>query len=433
MLMKKRIFIEDLKNHIGETGLIQGFVNTVRDQNKIVFLLVRDITGLIQTVVLKNCPDFQVAKDMTGESVVEITGLIKEEKQAPGGFEIEAHTITLLSKAAPELPIPVNAAKGGEETSSNIRFDYRWIDLRKPEKAPIFKAWTAFEKGMRDYLVPAKYLQVYTPSFMNTPSETGAEVFEVKYFEKKAYLAQSPQFYKQMAIASGLERVFITGPVFRAELSFTTRHLTEFTGWDFEIGYVESHHDVMDEEEKMIASGIAEVKKALPTLDVEVPKIPFPRIPLKDAKVKLKAAGVESEREDDLSPEEERTLCEIIKKETGSDFVFVIDYPITKRPFYHMRHADNPTLTKSADLLFRGIEVTTLAQREHHVDILEKQAIEKKMNLEELKDYMSFFKFGCPPHGGGGIGLGRFIMKLLGYDNVREVTFLPRDVNRLNP
>lgn len=431
--MKKRIYIEDLKNHIGETGLIQGFAQTVRDQNKIVFLLVRDITGLIQVVVLKDCANFDVAKEMTEESVVEIRGLIKEEKQAPGGFEIEAESITVLSKSDAELPIPVNTKKGGEETNSSTRLDYRWIDLRKPEKAPIFKAWTSLERGMRKYLSEEKYMQVYAPSFMSTASETGAEVFEVKYFDKKAYLAQSPQFFKQMAIASGLERVFIAGPVFRAEESFTTRHMTEFTGWDFEIGYVESHEDVMSEEEKMLAAGITELKKELPELDIEVPTLPFPRHTLAEVKEKLKAAGIESDKEDDLSPEEERKISEIIKEETGSDFVFVTDYPISSRAFYHMRHEDNPKLTKSADLLFRGVEITTLAQREHRIEILEKQATEKKMSLEELKDYLNFFRYGCPPHGGGGIGLNRLIAKILGYDNVREVTFLPRDVNRLNP
>jgi aspartyl-tRNA synthetase len=431
--MKKRIYIKDLKEHIGETGIIQGFADTVRDQNKIVFVLVRDITGLIQTVILKDCEDFEVAKSLSEESVVEVEGLIKEEKQAPGGYEIEVKSMTVLSKSDPELPIPVNIKKGGEETNPNARFDHRWIDIRKPEKARIFKTWTSLEKGIRDYYNQASYTQIYTPAFMSTASETGAEVFEVKYFERKAYLAQSPQFYKQMAIAGGLERVFMTGPVFRAEESFTSRHMTEFTGWDFEIGYVESHEDIMDEEENMLVAGITQLKKDLPEVEIEVPAQPFPRITLADAKVKLKEAGVESEKEGDLSPEEERTLCELIKKEEGHDFVFVTDYPITVRPFYHMRHEDNPELTKSADLLFRGIEITTLAQREHRPEILEKQAVEKGMDLEELSSYLKFFKYGCPPHGGGGIGPSRLIMKILNFENVREVTFLPRDVNRLNP
>lgn len=429
----KRTYIKDVSSKVGEEVLVKASVDTVRDQNKIIFVLLRDITGKIQTVVLKDCPDFDVAKNISEESVVALTGLAKEEAQAPGGFELEVKSIEVLSKADPELPIPVNTKKGGEETNPNARLDYRYIDLRKPEKALIFKVWTELEKGFRDYYDEANYLQIYTPSFMSTSSETGAEVFEVKYFDKKAYLAQSPQFYKQMAISSGLDRVFMTGPVFRAEESFTTRHVTEFTGWDFEIGFIESHHDIMDEEEKMIVAGFKRIKDSLPELEIEIPSTPFPRIKLAEAKEKLKAAGVMGEKEDDLAPEEERTISEIIKKETGSDFVFITDYPISVRPFYHMRHEDNPELTKSADLLYRGIEVTTLAQREHRPEILTKQAEEKGMSLEELKDYISFFKYGCPPHGGAGIGPSRFIMKILGYENIREVTFLPRDVNRLNP
>jgi nondiscriminating aspartyl-tRNA synthetase len=428
-----RIYIKDLKDHVGKEVVIKGFVDTLRDQNKIVFLIARDITGKIQTVVLNDCVDFEKAKEITEESVVEITGLVKEEKQAPSGFEIEVKSINILSEAAPELPIPVNTKKGGEETNITSRLDYRFIDLRKSEKANIFKAWTAFERGMRKYFEENNFLQIYTPSFMNTASETGAEVFEVEYFDKKAYLAQSPQFYKQMAIASGLERVFMTGPVFRAEESFTTRHMTEFTGWDFEIGFIKDHNDLMKSEEEMIKSGFEKIKEELPDLEIEIPQTPFPKITIKEAKEKLEKAGVKGEKEHDLSPEEERKICEIIKEETGNDFVFITDYHISIRPFYHMRHEDNPELTKSADLLYRGIEITTLAQREHRPEILEKQAIEKKMELGLLSKYMEFFKYGCPPHGGGGIGPSRLFMKLFGYDNVREVTFLPRDVNRLEP
>jgi nondiscriminating aspartyl-tRNA synthetase len=429
----ERTYIKDVKNFVGQDVLIKASVDTLRDQNKIIFIVLRDVSGLLQAVVLKDCPDFDVAKSISEESVISIEGLVKEEAQAPGGFEIEAKKITVLSKADPELPIPVHVKKGGEETNPNARLDYRFIDLRKTEKANIFKVWTELERGLRNYYEEGNYTQIYTPSFMNTSSESGAEVFEVKYFDKKAYLAQSPQFYKQMAISSGLDRVFMVGPVFRAEESFTTRHVTEFTGWDFEIGFVESHHDVIAEEEKMIVSAFKKLKEELPETDIEIPTTPFPKITLKEAKEKLSAAGISSEKEGDLSPEEERTISEIIKKETDHDFVFITDYPIDVRPFYHMRHEDNPKLTKSADLLFRGIEITTLAQREHRLDILMEQAKEKNMDLDSLSDYFNFFKYGCAPHGGGGIGANRLVMKILGYDNVREVTYLPRDVNRLTP
>jgi len=272
--------------------------------------------------------------------------------------------------------------KGGEDADITKRLDWRWIDLRNPKKQKIFQTWSILEKGIREYFAKENFIQIYTPSFMSAPSESGAEVFSVKYFDQNAYLAQSPQFYKQMAMASGLEKVFMVGPIFRAEPSFTSRHMTEFTGWDFEISFIESHHEVMAVEEQMLIYGFKQVKAEV-FLDLKIPIVPFPKITLKEAKEKLKRAGIISDREDDLSPEEERRVCEIIKKETGSDFVFVIDYPVSVRPFYHMRHEHDNNLTKSFDLLYKGIEITTGAQREHRYEILKKQAKEKTGSLSD--------------------------------------------------
>ncbi len=429
----ERKYIKDLTKYVGQEATIAGFAQTIRDQNKIVFILVRDITGIVQVVVHNQSGVLEIAKALTTESVISVKGTVKEEPQAPGGFEIAASNMRVLSISNSQLPIPVIEEKGADKTHTDTRFDYRWLDLRRPEKAEVFKVWTELEKGFRKYWYENNFVQIYTPSFMATASESGAEVFKVKYFERTAYLAQSPQFYKQMGIASGLERVFMVGPIFRAEPSFTTRHMTEFTGWDFEIGYIESHHDVMDHEEQMIVSGFECLKTALPKLEIEVPTRPFPRISIAEVKEKLKSAGIESEHPHDLSPAEERAIADILKRETGHDFVFITDYHISKRPFYHMRHADKPEITKSADLLYRGLEITTLAQREHRPEILESQAIEKGMNLEELRDYLNFFKYGCPPHGGGGIGPGRIVMKILDLPSVKDATFLPRDVNRLTP
>jgi nondiscriminating aspartyl-tRNA synthetase len=431
--MKAYIHTTKVGERAGSEVLIRGFVHALRVQSKIAFIVVRDVKGTIQCVVGKESPAFETAKSLSVESVIEVSGLSKKAEQAPGGVEVEAKVITVLSAAAPELPIPVVTLKGGEETEAPIRFDYRWIDLRKPEKTKIFKVWTAFEKGWRKYWDENGFIQLYPPSFMNTPSETGAQVFEVKYFKEKAYLAQSPQFYKQMGIAAGFEKVFMVAPVFRAEESYTTRHLTEFTGWDFEIGYIESHHDIMDAEEGMIVAGFEEVKKQFPEVAIEIPARPFPRISIVEVKKILKERGVESPEEHDLSPEEERSICEYVKEKHNHEFVFVTDYHKSKSAFYHMRHPEDNDRSRRADLLYRGIEVTTLAQREHRVDILEKQALDKKMSLESLKDYLNFFRYGCPPHGGAGVGPGRFIMKMLDLSNVREATYLPRDVKRLNP
>lgn len=431
--MREAIHTNEVKEFAGQNITVQGFAQTIRAQSKIAFVILRDIQGTVQGVVLPDSPAFETAKELSAESVIRMSGLSKLEPNAPSGVEIQVDNIEVLSEANPELPIPVVTLKGGEETEAPTRFDYRWIDLRKPEKTKIFKVWTEFEKGWRKYFDENNFIQLYSPSFMSTASETGAEVFEVNYFDRKAYLAQSPQFYKQMGIASGFERVFMMGPIFRAEESFTTRHLTEFTGWDFEAGFIDSHHDIMDMEEGMIVSGFESLKQAFPELEIKVPSRPFPRITIVEAKKILKEMKIPSAEDHDLSPEEERSISEYAQKEYDHEFVFITDYHESKSTFYHMRLEEGSDRSRRADLLFKGIEVTTLAQREHRIEILEKQAIEKGMNLDDLKDYLNFFRYGIPPHGGAGVGPGRFIMKILDLSNVREATYLPRDVKRLNP
>lgn len=421
-----------MSKHLGESVTIVGFVHAIRNQGKIGFIRIRDRFGSVQCVVLKNHEAaFAALETLSLESVVKVTGLAKEAPPVPEKVEIEAESIEILSAAEPELPIPVVTEKGGGESDVTLRFDWRWLDLRLTDKQNIFKVWTALEKGFRTVYEKEGFTQIYAPAFMNAPSESGAEVFEVNYFDRKAYLAQSPQFYKQMAMAAGFERVFMTGPVFRAELSYTTRHMTEFTGWDFEMSYIDSHHDVMDMEEKLLIEGLTQVKKDVLS-EIEIPTSPFPRISLAEAKDKLKKVGITSEKKGDLSPDEERGIYRLIKEETGSDFVWIIDYPPENRAFYHMRD-DKTGLTKGFDLLYKGVEVTTGAQREHRVDVLIKQAKEKGLTEEGLGDYLKFFRYGCPPHGGVGMGPGRMIMQILGLESVKEATFLPRDVKRLKP
>lgn len=427
----KRTYIKELKGSVGTEVIIKGFIHSIRNQGGIKFLIIRDISGLTQVVVLKSEKEvFDLVPTLTNESVVAIKGLVKEEKQAPGGIELQALTLEVLSKADPELPIPVVTEKGAADVDITKRFDWRWLDLRKEEGKNIFLVWTELERGFREYFYENNFTQIYTPSLMSTASETGSEVFKVEYFDKSAYLAQSPQFYKQMALASGFDKVFVIGPVYRAEPSYTTRHVTEFTGWDFEVAYIDSHHDIMAIEEQAIIKGFERVKTIV---DIEVPTAHFPRMTMKEVKDRLKQEGVVGEKEHDLSPEEERVICDIVKKEKGHDFLFVTDYHISVRPFYHMRHADNPELTKSFDLLYKGLEITTGAQREHRIDVLEKQAVEKGMVLDELKDYINFFRYGCPPHGGVGIGPARLIMRIMNLSSVKEAIFLPRDVKRLRP
>lgn len=434
--MSRLLIKEAKKQGQGEVELA-GFVRNLRLLKGLAFLDLRDISGNIQLVVEEAKGDFfKEVESLSLESVIAVKGELqpkpakKNDPEAKPDFELSVNSLEVLSKADSELPIPV-LDKIDNEANLDNRLDWRWLDLRREEHRLIFQVWSKMEEGFRAQLSKDGFMQIYTPSLMSTASETGSEVFEVKYFDRQAYLSQSPQFYKQMAMASGFEKVFITGPVFRAEESYTSRHVTEFTGWDFEFSYISSIEEIMDQEERVLVSAFKSAKELLP--DLELPTQPFPRMSLAEAKEKLKAKGIVGEKEHDLNPEEERAIFEIVKEEQGHDFVFITDYPIEARPFYHMRYEDRPEITKSFDLIYRGVEVTTGAIREHRLDILEKQAKEKGMNLEELNDYLNFFRYGCPPHGGVGMGPARLIMKMLGINNVKEVCFLPRDVKRLRP
>ena len=430
--MENRTQIKLIKEKIGQEITIAGFVQTVRDQGGIKFIMLRDVTGIVQIVILKSEKEvFDFVKELTLESVVKIIGKVKEEKQAPEGIEVQAFKIEVLSKAEPELPIPV-IDKANEEVDITKRLDWRWLDLRKPEKTQIFKVWTEFERSVREHLLANGFIQICTPSFMVSPSETGSEVFEVEYFDRKAYLAQSPQFYKQMAMAAGFEKVFAFVPAFRAEPSFTARHMTEFTSWDFEMSYIESHLDIMALEERLLIKAFTDLKNNL-GIDIDIPISPFPKVSISEAKKILTEAGKVGDKAGDMSDEEERSLGEIIKQKTGSDFVFLTDYPQQGRAFYHMRHDEDKNLTKGFDLLYKGLEITTGAQREHRVEILKSQALERGVSLESIEDYLNFFTYGCPPHGGMAWGPGRLIMKILNLSSVKDATFLPRDVKRLRP
>ena len=436
----ERIPIDHIERHIGERMRIAGFVQTIRDQSRIAFLIVRDLSGSVQVVVAKeNKEAAEAVAALSLESVVEVVGLAKEEKQAPGGYEVSVDSLTILSRADPELPIPV-VEKGREETDPSLRLDWRWLDLRKPAHTLVFKVWTLMEAAFREYWLAHGYLEIHSPKLIATASESGAEVFEVKYFDRAAYLAQSPQFYKQMAMAAGFEKVFEVGPVFRAEPSFTARHATEFTGYDVELSYIDSHERVMEEEERTIHYILEKVRdgygdEIMKTYgrDLALPAVPFPRISLLDAKKILAERGVRGEKSDDLSPEEEKKICEYARERYGHEFVFITEYPASARPFYHMRDPLRAHLTKSFDLLWDGLEVTTGAQREHRYEVLISQAEEKGMRIEPIQFYLNFFKYGCPPHGGYGMGPNRMLMNVLGLESIRDAMFLYRGVRRLEP
>ena len=437
--MKRTLLIE-LKNKIGDEVRIRGSVETIRDQGKIIFFIIKDRSASVQAVCwIGNGEElFNTAKKVTTESIVDVTGIVKEAKQVLAGYELEIKNLVVDSLAQTPLPIVIEEEHSDNLTALNKRLDYRWIDLRSKKNHLMFEVATTMTKALRDYCLENEFTEIQAPRIISAASEGGANVFEVKYFDRKAYLAQSPQFHKQMAMAAGFERVFNVGPVFRAEKSFTTRHLTEYTSFDVEMSYIDSFKDVCEFEESMIKHMLKEVKekygetiKEVFGVDVVVPEGKFPFLTVEEAKKKLKDAGIPSKDDGDFSPEEERAIGEIIQKETGSEFVFMIDYPHRQRAFYHMKNSEHPTLALGYDLFWKGVEITTGAQREHRYEELKKNAIERNISEDSLEDYFDYFKYGCPPHGGFAIGTERLLMKLLEVDSVLEATYLPNTPNRL--
>jgi aspartyl-tRNA synthetase len=423
---------------ISERVTIRGWVHALRDQKRMQFLIVRDESGIAQAALPKQDPPGELnaaLSALSAESAVSVTGtVVADERVNLGGLELRIEDLRVDSAAEPELPVTA-------ESSLDKRMDWRYLDLRRPDRRLIFEVQTTVEHAMREYWREQGFVELHTPKLMGSASESGAELFRVEYFERTAYLAQSPQFYKQMAMAAGFGRVFEIGPVFRANPSFTSRHDTEFTSVDVEISWIDSHEDVMSFEERWLAHALAVVARehgeqihATFGAEVVVPELPFPRLALADAKQLLRDEGLQAPaRELDLDPASERAISETVQRTRGHEFAFITDYPTAVRPFYHMRHEHDTGLTKSFDLLWRGIEITTGAQREHRHAQLIAQAREKGVDVEPIAYYLDFFRFGAPPHGGFGFGLTRLLMQLLGQDNVREVTFLYRGPHRLHP
>lgn len=428
----KRSFTRALPHAVGETVRLCGFVDTIRDQKHVTFIILRDRTGLVQIVCEKD--KGLPLSDLTPESAITVTGTVTAAPQVKlGGIEVQCTALVIESKA--ETPLPVAPDSGIDK-----KLDWRFLDLRDTQKRLIFEVQTTLTDAMRDYWQKHEFIEIRSPKLMGTASETGAEVFKVKYFDTTAYLAQSPQFYKQMAMAAGFERIFEIGPVFRAEPSFTSRHATEYISIDMEMAWIDGIEDIMQTEEEWLAHAITAVKekhgKAIAEyfgLDLVVPSTPFPRVTLEQARQILAEKGHVIAHKADLDPAGERLLSQHIKETTGHDFVFVTDYPADVRAFYHKRRDDDPTVTQSFDLLFKGVEITTGAMREHrHAQLIE-QAKSKGMSLEPLQSYTDFFRYGCPPHGGCGVGLERVLMLLLGLDNIRDTMYLYRGPHRLIP
>ncbi len=438
----ERTLIKDLRGKLEQTVKIQGWLQTLRDQKKIQFLILRDATGLVQVAHWKPNDEDLAARiaNLGTESALTITGKVIDNPVVKLN-QLEVQLESLEVENAADSPLPFDPFA---ETlpALDYRLDWRYMDLRRAFNFNLFQVQTTVEMAMREYWLQHGFLEVHSPKLTGSPSESGAELFSLDYFERKAYLAQSPQFYKQMAMAAGFERIFEIGPVFRADPSFTARHMTEFTGVDMEFSWIDSHEDVMAFEENWLQYVYARVKeqhgdmiKETFEVDLVVPQVPFPRIPMREAVEILKSRGyvMPADKKGDIDPAGEREIAAYVKEKFGHEFVFLTDWPITVRPFYHMRLAGDETLTRSFDLIANGLEITTGAQREHRVDVLTRQALEKGLTLEPIQYYLDFFRYGCPPHGGFGLGLTRLIMVMLNLSNIREAVYIFRGPTRLNP
>ena len=436
------MLVSELKNHFNEEVVFQGFVDNIRDTKWVCFVILRDNSGSVQMTIEKSVEEnkdmLELLSSLPLESTVKVTAkIVENENVRLNGFELIPSKIEVTSTNLEELPFNF---KDLENVNLDTRLDNRYIDLRNEKNMRTFQIQSELVRYLREYLYNNGFTEIHTPKFIAAASESGSEVFEVKYFDRKAYLAQSPQFYKQMAMASGFNKVFEVAPCFRAENSNTSRHATEFTSFDVEFSYINSYEDVMNLEAEMLAYAFEKVNekygdviKELFGEELVIPKLPFPTMRLSDIYDELESRygyKVDDSEKTDLTSEAERLVYKLSKDKFNHEFMFVIDYPADKRAFYHMR--DDEGKLQGYDLIWRGVEITSGAQREHRYDHIVKVAKEKGLG-KDVEFYLDFFKHGCPPHGGFAIGVDRLTMLMLNLPTVKESMFLFRGPNRLNP
>lgn len=432
-----RTLTTEVANHIGKKISVSGWIHKIRKMGGITFIVIRDRAGLVQGVVGKKEAN-KVLENLSTESVVNITGEVVKEDRAPQGAEIRVDSVELISKVSEEIPVEINK----KELRANLDtlLDNRPLTLRSPEQRAIFKVQAIIVDTFRKFLEREGFTEINTPKIVEAGLETGgAEMFEVKYFNKKAFLAQSPQMYKQIMVGV-FERVFETAFIYRAEKHSTSRHLNEYLSLDLEMGFIESYTDIMDLEERFLAELIGRLQKEASSefnlLGANIPEIPktFPRLKLSEVQEILnKEYKEDCIGEPDLTPDQEKLITQYAMEKLGSEFVFVTHYPSKKRPFYTHDDPENPKETLSFDLLFRGLEITTGGQRLHLFEDYKRKMEERNMDIKSFGDYLSVFRFGMPPHGGLAIGAERLTARLLELDNIREASMFPRDINRLRP
>ncbi len=434
----QRTLAAEIGNHIGERVRLVGWLHHVRELGTISFIVVRDRTGLAQAVTTEP-QRFDLGK-LKRESIVAVTGTVKAEPQARRGAELMLEGVETLIEPVAELPFEVNRSKKKLNLKIDSVLDHRAFGLRNPELGWVFRVQAEIVRTFREYLRTQGFLEVHTSKIVAAGTEGGTSLFRMKYFEQDAFLAQSPQFYKQMLVGAGFERVCETGFVYRAEDHATSRHINEYLSLDFEMGFIDSYRDVTGMETGFLRQLMRNLREncaeELELFRAELPEVPaeIPDIPLKEALAILaKDFGRDTSGVDDLDPEGERQICEYARKSLGSEFVFVSHYPAKARPFYTMPDPEDPEYTLGFDLLFRGLEVTTGSQRIHDYQMLCNNIRSRGMNPDDFRFYLEIFQYAMPPHGGLAIGAERLTQQFLGLTNIREASFFPRDRYRLTP
>lgn len=423
---------DDIQNN--SELVLNGSVYRIRDMGTFAFIILRTARHLVQCVFDRESCDFDLSKLQENDSV-KVTGIIKLDERAANGFELSLRSIDILSSPFTQMPISIN--KRGLNASLETNLENRPYVLRNHKQRAVFKIQEGIVSGFRNHMLANGFTEIHSPKIVKAGAEGGANIFKLDYFGEKAFLNQSPQFYKQTMVGV-FDRVFEIAPVYRAEKHNTSRHLNEYIGLDFEMGYINDMYDVMAMETSMLRAVMEELKtnysSELSILNVTLPEInTIPALTFIEAKEILKNSGHKIKNYYDFEPDEEIAVSDYIKKEYNSEFVFITHFPSSKRPFYAMDDREDPDYALSFDLFFRGLEVTTGGQRIHDYNEQVQKMKDKGLDPDEFKSYLMIHKYGMPPHGGLGIGLERLLMRLLNQQNVREASLFPRDMTRLEP
>lgn len=417
----------------GEEVLVVGFASDVKLLGRLAFIVLRDRSGTVQVVVPPDNAQFGDVGAITRESIVAVRGVVKASRLKRGGNELQLKHFEVVNPAMPNLPIDFS---GRIPTGLDKRLDWRILDLRNPRVLAIFKVRSRINMALREFLIDEGFIEMQTPKLISAGAEGGATLFPVVYYDRKAFLSQSQQLYKQMMLAAGFEKVFEIGPTFRAEKSHTTRHLTEFTHFDFEMACIDSEEDVLKVLERLFVSVLKDVMKncaeevALLGVKVDIPELPFPRVTYKEAVGLLNASGSKMKFGEDIGSEDEKKLGEHVLKKFKTPAYFITKFPFALKPFYIMTDDD---VSRGFDFEYRGVELASGGQREHRYEVLKKQIKDKGLNVDDFEFYLDAFKYGMPPHGGFGMGVDRLTQTILNLENIREAVLFPRDPERLEP